>query len=67
MADKDPHCFDVVSASVGMLSKENQLSLRISACRTLVHFINKMDLDKLTNLSEYVSSILESVDDLLRV
>lgn len=65
MADKDPHCFDVVSASVSMLGKENELSLRISACRTLMHFINKMDIDKLDNLSEYITSILENVNDLI--
>ena len=67
MANKDPRCFDVVDSSVKMLGKENELSLRISACRTLVHFINKMDLDKLSNISSYISSILENVDDLLEL
>ena len=65
MGNKDARWFDVVDASVKMLSKENELSLRISACRTLVHFINKMDLDKLSNISLYISSILENVDELL--
>lgn len=65
MADKDPHCIDIVNTSVSMLGKENQLSLRICACRSLIHFINKVDVEQIENLSSYISSILESVDDLL--
>lgn len=64
MIDKDPHCIDVVNSSVAMLSKDNKLSLRIWAWMTLVHFINKVDVEQIENISEYISSILESVDEL---
>lgn len=65
MADKDPHCIDIVNISVTMLSKDSELSLRICACRSLIHFINKVDVAQIDNLSDYISSILESVDELL--
>jgi hypothetical protein len=65
MTDKDPHCVDIVHTSVSMMSKDNELSLRIWACRSLVHFINKVDVEAIENLSEYISSVLENVDDLL--
>jgi hypothetical protein len=29
MTDKDPHCVDIVHTSVSMMSKDNELSLRI--------------------------------------
>lgn len=48
-----------------MLGKENELSLRICACRSLVHFVNKVDVGAIPNLSDYISNILENVDDLL--
>jgi hypothetical protein len=65
MTDKDPHCVDIVNTSVSMMSKDNELSLRIWAWRSLVHFINKVDVEAIENLSEYISSVLENVDDLL--
>lgn len=65
MTDKDPKCKDIVNTSVSMLGKENKVSLRICACRSLVHFVNKVDVAQIENLSEYISSILESVDELL--
>jgi hypothetical protein len=65
MTDKDPHCVDIVNTSVSMMSKNNELSLRIWAWRSLVHFINKVDVEAIENLSEYISSVLENVDDLL--
>lgn len=65
MANKDPHCIDIVNTSVSMLGSENELSLRICACRSLVHFVNKVDVEAIPNLSDYISSILENVDELL--
>ena len=65
MKDKDPHCIDIVTTSVSMLGKENELSLRICVCRALIHFFNKVDVEQIENFSTYVSNILESVDDLL--
>jgi ribosome maturation factor RimP len=65
MEDKDPHCKELVNISVSMMEKENELSLRICACRSLVHFINKVDVEQIENLSEYISSILSNVDELL--
>lgn len=67
MGDKDPQCIDIVTTSVSMLGKEHELSLRICACRSLVHFINKVDVQQIENLSNYISNILESVDELLQL
>lgn len=65
MTDKDPQCINVVNKSVSMLGDDHELSLRICACRSLVHFINKVDVEKLEDLSNYISSIITNVDDLL--
>ena len=65
MADKDPHCIDIVNTSIAMMAKENKLSLRIWACRSIVHFLNKVDIEQIENISEYISSMLENVEDLL--
>jgi translation elongation factor EF-Tu-like GTPase len=48
-----------------MMDKKHELSLRICACRSLVHFIKKVDVEQIENLFEYISSILYNVDELL--